>query len=115
MIATDGVETEVTPTLVQGTGPFTWSILTPAQPPTGMAINADTGVLTWTASEGDGSVEVTIQVSTAQGTDTVTWRMFVEQPNVVSTDAPLGFVVEGDVVFLPARVHAGGAIGLALR
>jgi len=73
----DGSSYSVTPTLSQGSGTLTWSLIAPGSPPTNMAINASTGRVTWTASLAFSPVDVTISVSGPGGSDTESWRIDV--------------------------------------
>lgn len=64
-----------TPTLSQGTLPVTWSLVTG---PSGMTINASTGVVSWPNPTTAGSPHtVTIRATNAAGSDDETWLLTV--------------------------------------
>jgi hypothetical protein len=62
-----------TPTLLQGSAPLTWSLATG---PAGMAINASTGVVSWSSPTTAGSPHtVTIRAANSAGTDDESWLL----------------------------------------
>ena len=64
-----------TPTLSQGTLPVTWSLQTG---PSGMVIDAATGVVSWTNPIASGSPHtVTIEATNAAGSDQTSWQLTV--------------------------------------
>lgn len=78
----DATNYSVTPTLVEGTGPITWSLVAPASPPSNMAINPSTGQVTWTASYFFNPVDVTIRASGPGGFDDESWRITILPPPI---------------------------------
>lgn len=68
-----------TPTLTQGTAPITWSLV---QGPSGMTIDANTGVASW-PSPTTGSSTVTIRATNSIGYDDESWTLTV-QPGAVA-------------------------------
>lgn len=78
VIATDG---DLVSRTIQaaGTPPITWSLLSPSPAPGDMAINADTGVFSWTADIAESPVTVTLQAENAHGTDTVEFTVTVQE------------------------------------
>lgn len=78
----DGVNYSVTPTLVEGTGPITWTLTAPASPPSDMEIDPSTGEVTWTASYFFSPVDVTITATGPGGSDNESWRITVLPPAV---------------------------------
>src|SRR6185436_7003607 len=59
-----------------------WTLVSPASPPTNMAINSSTGQVTWTASFPFSPVNVTVQASGPGGTDTESWTITVTPPPI---------------------------------
>jgi hypothetical protein len=60
-----------------GTGPITWSLLAG---PSGMAIDQDTGLVTWTPT-GAGTYDVQINARNSVGGDTQSYRLMVPEPS----------------------------------
>jgi hypothetical protein len=73
----DGYKYKVTPRLLQGTGPITWSIVSPGTPPTDMTINPSTGEFTWTPSMAFSPVNVVIQATGPGGNSNENWKITV--------------------------------------
>jgi len=67
-----------TPTLTQGTTPVIWSLVSG---PTGMTINASTGVVSWPTPTATGSpFTITIRATNSAGYDDETWTLTVNVP-----------------------------------
>lgn len=63
------------PTLLQGTLPVAWSLVSP---PGGMTINTSSGVVSWPASTSTGSPHtITIRATNSAGSDDETWLLTV--------------------------------------
>lgn len=100
---------EVTPMLLEGSPPFTWSLTVPSPLPGDMAVDPDTGVVTWTADGAVSPLNMTLQVVGGAGTDTESWRITVEMPppNVITSWPPPGFIEEGCLLTLSAPPGSG--------
>ncbi|MBN1763785.1 MAG: hypothetical protein JW860_00880 [Sedimentisphaerales bacterium] len=71
-----------TPTLLKGTAPVTWSVVSG---PSGMTIDSDNGVVSWVNSSAESSpYTITIRATNAQGFDDESWQLNVIRPPVVS-------------------------------
>ena len=81
------------------TGFFVWTLVAPSPAPGDMAINADTGQVTWTAEYTDGVTPVTITIQ-AEGpefdTDQETWDVLVYAEPPVIAEIPTRWAVDGD-------------------
>ncbi|HEV59138.1 MAG TPA: hypothetical protein ENN87_16840, partial [Phycisphaerales bacterium] len=73
-----------TPALIKGTAPITWSLV---QGPADMTIDAETGVVTWTAAPSFAPVTITIRATNEVGSHQVTWHVQVLSPLLMN---PLG-------------------------
>lgn len=76
----DAERYSITPILTQGTGPVTWTLVSPVVPPNGMTINPDTGRLTWVADLDEGPIDITIQATGSGGSDQASWTLTVNEP-----------------------------------
>lgn len=82
-IPDDQTYTGPTPVLTQGTSPITWSFV---RKPSGMTINAQTGIVTWSNPVASGTpYTVTIRASNAQGHADASWHLTVYHPGPPST------------------------------
>ncbi|MBN1127111.1 MAG: hypothetical protein JXA82_19065 [Sedimentisphaerales bacterium] len=81
-----------TPTLVKGTAPITYELISG---PIGMTIDPDTGVVTWSNTTADGNPHgVTIRASNTWGNDDVSWQVRVIRPPTIAAMAD-GTVTKG--------------------
>lgn len=84
-----------TPILSQGTAPINWTL---DAGPSGMTINAATGVVTW-PNPAAGQFSITIRAANATGADTEEWKLTVENPgngqSPVIGEVPDATILEG--------------------
>ncbi len=67
-------------TTVTGTGPFTWSIVSPNPAPAGLIIDSVSGVVKWTTNYLLSPLHITIRVENGIGSDTTSWYVNVTAP-----------------------------------
>lgn len=93
-----------TPALIKGTAPITWSLV---QGPAGMTIDAETGVVTWTAAPSFAPYAVTVRATNEVGSHQITWHVQVLSPPLMN---PLGdaSVNEGQTYTRPAPTLVKG-------
>jgi len=105
----EGAAYSMTPTLLEGSPPFTWSLTSPSPLPGDMAVSSSTGTVTWTPDTVASPVPMTLQVVGAAGTDTESWTITVAHPsaNEVISWPPSGFIEEGCVLTLCAPSGSG--------
>ena len=82
-----------TPSLLQGTLPVTWSLVSG---PIGMMIDIDTGVVSWPNPTVDGSpYTITIRAENDAGSDTESWQLMVTiipiEPDIRIVPLPIDF------------------------
>jgi WD40 repeat protein len=98
-----------TPAMVQGVQPISWSLVTG---PTGMTIDAGTGVVSW-ATAVEGVTTVTIRATNTQGSDDESWLLNVYPKNLANAvDAsalPMTWSTKGDAqwFYQTAVTHDG--------
>ena len=112
---TDGQPYSLTPSLSQGSGTITWSLVAPSPAPGDMQVNGTTGELTWTADYDDSPVDVTIQATGPGGPDTEDWRITVDP--LAPIISPLGsFIATDGQLFsqTPALIQGSGTITWSL-
>ena len=99
-----------TPSLTQGTGPVTWSLVSG---PSGMAVNSSSGALSWANPTTTGSpFSVTIRATNSLGSDDEPWALTVTAAGSASpmTTASRTSGVAPLAVFFDAVNPAGGVV-----
>ncbi|HUW61594.1 MAG TPA: hypothetical protein VMZ06_11350 [Candidatus Bathyarchaeia archaeon] len=85
----------VTPTLIEGTQPVTWSLALPLTLPTDMAVNPVTGRVTWTAAPQFSPLDIWLSACNSAGCGTEEWTVTVAQGNTIACSVSPYDIVEG--------------------